>query len=135
MTVSNTPSDEQLHELTEDNFETIVSAAGIVLVDCWAGWCKACKDFQPVFEAAAKKHLPHTFVKLNTQAEEDLVASLGIEHIPALLLYRDGLMLFKQPGYFDADGLDDIISQAESLNMAEVKAAIEAERDAQQQDS
>ena len=114
-------------ELTETTFEETVSSEGLVLVDCWAGWCKACKEFQPVFEKAAKRHPGHTFAKLDTQSEAGLVDRLGIEHIPSLVLFRDGLMLFNQAGYFDGEGLDDIIAQAESLDMEQVKAAIEAE--------
>ena len=123
---------DTIEELTEAGFNRAVTAPGIVLVDCWAAWCKACRDFQPVFEDAAHRHPAHRFAKLNTQTEESLVASLGIEHIPALLLFRDGLMLLKQPGYFDADGLDGIIAQAESLNMNEVRAAIAAEQSMKQ---
>lgn len=119
---------DTMEALTEAGFKQAVSAPGIVLVDCWAAWCKACKDFQPVFEDAASRYPAHRFAKLNTQKEEALVASLGIEHIPALLLFRDGLMLLKQPGYFDADGIDNIIAQAVALDMNEVRAAIAAEQ-------
>jgi thioredoxin 1 len=120
-------------ELNKDNYEATVSSGGIVLVDCWAAWCKACKDFQPVFERAARRHPGHRFGKLNTLLEDEIVASLGIEQIPSLVLFRDGLMLFNQPGYFDDGGLDDIVAQAESLDMDEVRSAIEAEQAAEQQ--
>jgi thioredoxin 1 len=119
--------------LSEEIFEDTISSEGVVLVDCWAGWCRACKDFQPVFQQAAGRHPAHTFATLDTQSEEALVTSLGIEQIPSLVLFRDGLMLFNQAGYFDADGLDDIIAQAESLDMEEVRATIEAEERAAQQ--
>lgn len=120
-------SQGRILELNRDTFGDTVSTAGVVLVDCWAGWCKACKDFQPVFKEAAARHPAHTFATLDAQTEQALVATLGIEHIPSLVLFRDGLMLFNQAGYFDAEGLDDIIDQAESLDMNEVRAAIEAE--------
>jgi thioredoxin 1 len=114
-------------ELDQATFEALIGSPGIVLVDCWAAWCRACEAFQPVFEDAARRHPTCTFAKVNTQQEKALTAALGIEHIPSLVLYRDGLLLFNQPGYFDAAGLDEIISQAESLDIERVRAAIEAD--------
>lgn len=114
-------------ELNESNFEGVVTGGGIVVVDCWAAWCGACKNFAPVFEKAAGRYPKHTFGNLDTQKEKSLVADLGIEDIPSLLLYRDGLLLFKQSGYYEEDKLDDIVRQAESLDMEEVRAAIVAE--------
>ena len=99
--------------LTENNFESIVDDEGIVLVDCWASWCGACKTFQPVYEKIAAKFPDHRFGKIDTQAEENLVSALGVENIPTLLLYRDGILLFRQPGYFEEEKLEDIIGQAE----------------------
>jgi thioredoxin 1 len=124
---NNKHHETQIIALGKDNFERVVSSSGIVLVDCWARWCNACKEFKPVFEKASLEHSKHTFASLDTQQEKELVDSLGIEHIPSLLLYRDGLMLFNQPGTFDSTGLESIITQAESLDMNEVRAAIEAE--------
>jgi len=115
--------------LTSDEFEDTVSGAGIVIVDCWAPWCGACKEFAPVFEAAAARHPDHVFATLNTEAETSIVEALGIKHIPSLLLFRDGILLFQQPGYFDPAGLDSVVSQAESLNMDMVRREIAAERD------
>ena len=116
-------------ELNDDNFNDTVTGEGIVLVDCWAPWCKACKDFQPVFEAAAERHPAHTFAKLNTSTEERLVNELGVENVPSLALFRDGVLLHLEAGYVERDGLDDIIAQAESLDMDAVNAAIAAEAD------
>lgn len=92
------------------------------MIDCWASWCNACKDFKPVFENIAEKFKNHTFAMLDTMVEKDLVSLLKIEHIPTLLLFRDGILLFKQPGYFSEDKLYDIIMQAESLDMDLVRA-------------
>ena len=114
-----------LLNLTSENFKETISGEGIVLIDCWAAWCNACKEFQPVFEEVAGKYPDHTFAKLDTQAEEDLVKSLEVEHIPTLLLFKEGIMLFKQPGYFDLKGLDDILAQAQSIDMNEVRAYME----------
>lgn len=111
-------------KLTTDNFDQTVSGDGIVIVDCWAEWCGACKAFSPIYEKVAQRHPDHVFGKLDTQAEPDLVASLGVEHIPSLLAYRDGVLLLNQPGNFDEEALEGIISQAASLNMDLVRADI-----------
>ena len=117
--------------LTKANYESTVSKDGIVIVDCWAEWCGACKNFSPVYEKTAAKYPQHTFGKLDTQAEKDLVDELGVEHIPTIALYRDGIMLFRQPGYYEEDKFDDIIRQAESLDMDEVREQIAAEKNDQ----
>ena len=119
--------------LTKDNYESIVSEGGIVIVDCWAAWCGGCKEFSPVYEKVADKFPAHTFGKLDTQAEEELVSALGIEKIPSLLLYRDGILLFKQPGYYEEDKLEDIVRQAESVDMEAVRSHIEAEKNGGEQ--
>lgn len=115
--------------LNSENFESTVKSDGIVMVDCWAAWCKACKPFAPVFERFATKYSKHTFCKLDTQAENKLASELGIQHIPTLLLYRDGILLFQQPGYFEEKEMENIISQAEALDMDMVRAEIAAESD------
>lgn len=119
-------------ELNIDNFKSIVQNDGIVLVDCWASWCDACKPFAPVFERVAAKHSVHTFGKIDTQLEKDLVSKLGIDHIPTLLLYRDGILLFRQPGYFSEDKLMDVVQQAESLDMNEVRSHLASEKPGQE---
>jgi thioredoxin 1 len=119
----------ELQKVDEKNFETTVLKPGIVLIDCWAEWCGGCKEFDPIFDRIADLHPDHTFARLDTQAEEKLVEDLGIKHIPSLLLFRDGILLYKQPGNFDENALEDIVSQAESLDMDLVRAEITAARD------
>ena len=115
-------------ELTKENYEATVSRGGIVLVDCWASWCGGCEKFGRIYEEVASRHSKHLFGKLNTQAERALVDSLGVEHIPSLLLYRDGILLFQQPGSFEAEALEDIVSQAESIDMDVVRAHMASEQ-------
>jgi thioredoxin 1 len=107
---------EQIVELNDDNFEATIGS-GIVLLSCWAAWCRVCWAFRPVLEQAARRHPDHTFARLDTQREAWIVESLGIEHVPALVVFRDGLMLFNQAGTFDEEGLDGIVAQAASLAM------------------
>jgi thioredoxin 1 len=114
-------------ELTKDNFQATVSGGGIVLVDCWASWCGGCEKFGSIYEEVASRHPKHVFGKLNTQEERALVDSLGVEQIPSLLLYRDGILLFQQPGSFEAEALEDIVSQAESIDMDVVRAHMASE--------
>ena len=115
--------------LKSDNFASTVSAEGVTLVDCWASWCGACATFEPIYSRAADRHPKHTFGKLDTQKEKQLIKDLGIEHIPSLLVYRDGILLFRQPGYYNEEQLEDIVRQAESLDMDEVRAHLAAEQE------
>jgi len=103
----------------------------VTLIDCWASWCGACASFEPIYQRIAKRHPEHTFSKLDAQDEKKLVKELGIEHIPSLLVYREGILLFRQPGYYSEEELENIVQQAESLDMNEVRAHIAAEQQGQ----
>ena len=111
-------------ELNYENFNTVTSGEGIVLIDCWAELCGACKTFEPVFKKVAQKHSEYTFAKIDSTKEKKFIKDLGIENIPNLMLYRDGILLFQQPGYFEEEKLEDILDQASNINMDEVKAHI-----------
>jgi thioredoxin 1 len=124
MVTQQTPN---LVKLNRANVREILSHHGIVLVECWASSCGACSVLNPIFEHVADTFPQHTFAKLDTLAEDELAKTLEILHVPSLLLYRDGLLLFKQAGNFDEDRLIDIIGQAESLDMDSVRAEMESQ--------
>ena len=110
--------------LSKENFEEIVTREGIVLVDCWAPWCGPCRMFGPVFESASDRHSEHVFGKLNTEEEPEMATFLEVQSIPTLMVFRDGILLFRQAGALPEAALDEIISQVEALDMAEVKSRI-----------
>jgi thioredoxin 1 len=115
-------------EMNADNFDALISKKGVVLVDCWAPWCGNCDQFAKVYRRVAARHPTHLFATLNTQEQEKIRDRLGIQHIPSLLLYRDGLLLFNEPGNYDEATLDDIITQAEGLDMEVVRAEMAAQQ-------
>ena len=111
-------------DLTEATFESAVTDNDIVLVDWWASWCGPCKMFAPTFEAASEKNEDVLFGKVDTEAEQRLAAAAGIQSIPTLMIFREGVLIFSQPGALPPAALDDLIDQARGLDMQEVHAAI-----------
>jgi thioredoxin 1 len=117
-------------ELTEATFEDTVGE-GIVLVDWWASWCGPCRVFAPVFEEAAGRHTDITFGKVDTEAEQVLAGAAGIQSIPTLMAFRDGILVFRQAGALPAPVLEDLIGQVRALDMDEVRAAVAAQAGSQ----
>ena len=113
--------------LTADAFEESVLSDGIVLVDWWAAWCGPCRMFAPVFEAASQTHPDIVFGKVDTEAEQGLAAAAGITSIPTLMAFRDGILVFRQPGALPAPALEQVITAVRDLDMDEVRAHIAAE--------
>ena len=111
-------------DITTDQFEETVLADGIVLVDFWASWCGPCRSFAPVYESAAEKHSDVTFAKVDTEAEQALAGGLGIQSIPTIMAFRDGIQVFSQPGALPEAALEGLISQIQALDMDAVREVI-----------
>lgn len=107
--------------ITLDNFEQTISEGGIVFVDFWAGWCGPCRAFAPVFEAASEKHDDIVFGKVDTEDEQDLARGFQITSIPTLMVFREGILVYAQPGALPAQHLEQLIEGARALDMDDVR--------------
>ncbi len=114
-------------EITADNLATTIEENDIVLVDWWASWCGPCQSFAPVFEKAAGDNPDIVFGKVDTEANQDLAGAAGIMSIPTLMVFREKVLLFSQPGALPAAGLSELIDQVRNIDMADVHAAVAAQ--------
>ena len=110
--------------LTEGSFERVVTRPGIVLVDFWAAWCGPCRMFAPVFEKASEQHPDVVFAKVDTEAEQNLAAAAGISSIPTLMAFRDGVLVFSQPGALPAAALEQVLTAVRELDMDVVRSQL-----------
>ena len=111
-------------ELTHSSFGTQIEKTGITLVDFWAEWCGPCRMFAPIFEAASEKYPEITFGKVDTEAQQQLAEEAGISSIPTLMVFRDGILLYNNPGALPAKALDEIIKAVQDLNMDDVRKEV-----------
>ena len=118
--------------LTAAEFEETVTGNDIVLVDFWASWCGPCRQFAPVFEAASEKHPDVVFGKVDTEAERELAAAAQITSIPTLMAFREGLLVFAQPGALPATTLEQVIGAVRELDMDDVRAQLTAQGQGQE---
>jgi len=116
--------------LTSDDFETTVLEPGIVLVDFWAEWCGPCKQFGPIFEEASNSNDDITFAKVDTEDQQALAGAAGITSIPTLMAFRDGVLVFSQPGALPAPALSQVIEAVRGLDMDDVHRQIAEQREA-----
>src|SRR5258705_2032804 len=113
--------------ITHENIEAIVAGNDTVILDFWASWCGPCRTFAPIFEAASEKYPDIVFGKVDTEVERDIAGYFEIRSIPTIMLFREKVMLFSQPGAMTAEGLDSVIEQARGLDMVKVHREIASE--------
>ena len=111
-------------ELTKENFDEVVSSHDFVLIDFWAAWCGPCRMFAPVYDKASAKHEDLVFAKVDTEAQPELAAAFQIQSIPTLMIVRDKVAVFAQPGALPEPALEDVIAQARALDMDEVRKSV-----------
>lgn len=111
-------------ELTSANIENTIENNEIVLVDFWAPWCGPCRAFKPIFERAAEQHPELTFAACNTEEQQELAGAFGIRSIPTLMVFREKVLLYSQPGMLPAEALESLIGQVKALDMEEVHAEV-----------
>jgi thioredoxin 1 len=111
-------------EITAENFKQTIEKKGIVLLDFWAEWCGPCRAFAPVFEKASEKHADVVFGKIDTENQQELAGAVDIQAIPTLMLFRDGVLLFRESGALPSAALEELVTKAKELDMEKIRAEI-----------
>ncbi|MEH6457224.1 MAG: thioredoxin [Cocleimonas sp.] len=111
-------------DITADSFEETIEKNEIVIVDFWAEWCGPCKSFSPIYDAVSEKHDDIVFGKIDTEAQQELAGHFQIRSIPTLMVFREQVVLFSQPGMLNAEQLEDVITKVKSVDMSEVHAEV-----------
>jgi thioredoxin 1 len=118
-------------ELTQENFDKTVTENAMVIVDFWAPWCGPCRGFAPVYEKASETHADVVFAKVNTDEQQELAGAFKIRSIPTLMVFRENVILFQQAGALPGNALEQVITQAKTVDMAKVRQEIEAQDQAE----
>ena len=120
-------------ELTKENFEQVITSNSTVVVDYWAPWCGPCRGFAPTFERVSEKHPDIVFAKVNTEVEQEIAGHFQIRSIPTLMIFRDNIIIFSQPGALPEGALEQVIAKAKALDMDDVRKQVAEQQAAQPQ--
>jgi thioredoxin len=116
-------------QLTTANVEQLIDASDTLIIDFWAPWCGPCRTFKPIFETAAESHPEITFASCNTEEQQELAGAFGIRSIPTVMIFREKVLVFSQPGMLPAEVLEDLIGKVKALDMAQVHADVAAQEE------
>ena len=116
-------------QLTQTNLDDTINNNDIVVIDFWAPWCGPCQTFKPIFEQAAEKHEDAVFASCNTEEQSELAAMFQIQSIPTLVVFRDGIGIFGQPGMLPAEAIDELMDKVREVDMEEVRAEVEKQQE------